>query len=138
MPQRLALAVASVVATIVLVFGLAAAGFGAPSATDGSADAVSADATDAALEPEIVYIKPAPSPKTIVLKKKARAAKAANAANKSGTNTVEREREDRDDDASERREKKREAAEERRKKAAERAKEQREEREEREEREDDD
>ncbi len=84
MPQRLALAAASVVATIVLTVGLVAAGFGPladadrpASAADDLAAADLAAEAEADLKPEVVYIKPAPSPKTIVLKKRGEAVRAA-------------------------------------------------------------
>ncbi len=80
MPQRLAIIAASVVATIVLTVGLVAAGFAPPSdsasvAAKPEAQAASA-ASGSALEPKVVYVKPAPKPKTIVRKKQATAGRA--------------------------------------------------------------
>ncbi len=74
MPQRLALITASVMAVIVLTVGLVAAGFVPAPRPDQAVEAasnVSADTTGDALqppvEPKVVYIKPAPKPKTVVV-----------------------------------------------------------------------
>ncbi len=142
MPQRLALVVATVAATIVLTIGLVVAGFapvpgsgGIQSAavaldgdlaTDGRADPELTN--EAPLEPEVVYVKPAPTPQTIVLKKQAPAAKAASSGSR--TTVVRRVPSQGDDEHDEGREHALEDAAERREHAAEqkaeRAKEQRE------------
>ena len=83
MPQRIALFAASAVATILLAVGLAAAGF-VPLPHGGESAAAAPDAATTAaeqagqlpVEPETVYVKPAPKPKTIVVEKPA-AAKAS-------------------------------------------------------------
>ncbi len=128
MPQRLALLAATVTATIVLTVGLVAAGFGPAPQTGQAADAGPDEQTAASeavpersLEPRIVYIKPAPTPKTVVLRKQATPGTSrptdsrAQPARAARQESQEREREDRDEDAREQR-----------KKAAERAKERRE------------
>ena len=83
MRQRLALAISSVVAASVLAVGLSAAGFGpnAPTvASDDDFEVAQANADDPtedelteAVEPEIVYVKPAPAPKTVVKVKRTKA-----------------------------------------------------------------
>ncbi len=77
MPQRLALIAAAAAATIVLAVGLAAAGF-VPVARPGEPAVAAFDSatitTEAAPEPEVVYVKPAPSPKTVVVQKPSKAA----------------------------------------------------------------
>jgi hypothetical protein len=104
MPKRIAIVAASVVATIVLTVGLAAAGFG-PTITRGSvADAAgSTDTAEAAVtptKPKVVYVKPAPKPKTIVIDQQpqAKATVKTQAAPKTtrSVRAVRREREDDD------------------------------------------
>ncbi len=128
MPQRLAIIAASLAATIVLTVGLVAAGFGpSPRPSNVAAKAPESAAKEAAppnLEPEVVYIKPAPKPKTVVLKQQAQAKQSAPAKSRKKVVQVRQVRSD--DDRYEDREHEREAAAERRKKAAERAKERRE------------
>ncbi len=84
MPQRLALITASVVATVVLTVGLVAGGFAPVPQPGQPVDAASADtavtaeqAIDPGSKPEVVYVKPAPSPKTIVLEKQTASKKQA-------------------------------------------------------------
>jgi hypothetical protein len=132
MPQRLALAAAAVAATVVLAVGLVAAGFAPVPAGQPAAASLEQPASDQAatpsLEPEVVYVKPAPAPKTVVLEQ--RASRSGSSASR--TSTVRSEERDHDaEERAERRQEEREAASERRKEAAERA-------EERHEREDDD
>ena len=78
MRQRVAIAISSLVAAAVLAVGLTAAGFGpAPQAALGEeAELAVTDATvdvaepDEITEPEVIYVKPAPKPKTVVVKKR--------------------------------------------------------------------
>jgi hypothetical protein len=70
MRQRLALIISGTVTAAVLAVGLSAAGFG-PSSGFATDDGAGADGTvtaaDAAPEPEVVYVKPAPKRKTVVV-----------------------------------------------------------------------
>lgn len=108
MRQRLAIAISSLVAAGVLAVGLSAAGFGPGSTVAGddqSADAAlaSSDGQLEAAEPEVVYVKPAPPPKTVVKVKRTKSK--ANRANTRQTTTVrsvEREHEREDDHERER------------------------------------
>ena len=83
MRQRLAIAVSSLVAAGVLAVGLTAAGFGPGSRTDfdPAAQVVAAEAVAETpvetIEPEVVYVKPAPKPKTVVVKKRVTASSSA-------------------------------------------------------------
>jgi hypothetical protein len=83
MSQRLAITVSSLVAAGVLAVGLTAAGFGPGSRTDfdPAAQVVAAEAVAGTpvetIEPEVVYVKPAPKPKTVVVKKRITAGSSA-------------------------------------------------------------
>jgi hypothetical protein len=101
MPQRLALAAAALAAAVVLTIGLVAAGF----APTSSGQPVSASLTQATadealaeprLEPEIVYVRPAATPRTIVLEKQAPAARSGSSG--TATASVSSSRRERDDD----------------------------------------
>ena len=71
MRQRLAIAISGLAAAAVLAAGLSVAGFGAasrPPGSDQGADAaVSGAVEEATLEPEVVYVEPAPTPKEVVV-----------------------------------------------------------------------
>jgi hypothetical protein len=78
MTQRIAITVAGLVATIILAFGLVAAGFGpqsAPSPATKAADAIvdpaiqASTSVDAGPEVETVYVRPAPPPRTVVVRR---------------------------------------------------------------------
>ncbi len=100
---RIAIVAASVVATIVLTVGLAAAGFGPSNIRGSVADAGTTDSAEAAVtltKPKVVYVKPAPKPKTIVVDEKppAKTTVGSQAPRKATTSVraVRREREDDD------------------------------------------
>jgi hypothetical protein len=101
MPQRLALAAAALAAAVVLTVGLVAAGF-APTSSGQPVSANLAETTaeealaEPTLEPEIVYVRPAATPRTIVLEKQAPAVRSGS----SGTVTasISSSRRERDDD----------------------------------------
>ncbi|HSM34625.1 MAG TPA: hypothetical protein VK987_11110 [Anaerolineae bacterium] len=100
MPQRLALAAAGLAAAVVLTVGLVAAGF-APTSSGQPVSAGLDEAADEALVepslwPEIVYVRPAPTPETIVLEKRASTAQSGSAG--AGTGSVSSSRGERDDD----------------------------------------
>ncbi len=109
MPQRLALITASVVATIVLTVGLVAAGFvplprpdQAVEAASNVSTAVTDDALQPSAEPEIVYIKPAPKPKTVVVEQPVAAKNPVAKKAPSGPRTTATPARHDDDDAHER------------------------------------
>jgi hypothetical protein len=93
MRQRLALATAGVLAMMALTVGLVLAGF-APANPDSNGDpatriAAAADAAaPQAVEPQVVYIKPAPTPKTIVVNKPAKQTTSKTSATRKVTTTV--------------------------------------------------
>ena len=127
MRQRLAIAISGLVAAAVLAVGLTAAGFGPeprPAAAE-EVEAVAAETTIEDTEPEVVYIKPAPKPQTVVVKKRVQQ-KAASSAKKSTKRTRATRSGDDDDEAEERRERRRESVKERREERREEAKERRE------------
>jgi hypothetical protein len=70
MRQRLAIVISGITAAAILAVGLSAAGFGpvsglaAGAPSGGEVDTAQADATP---EPEVVYVKPAPKRKTVVV-----------------------------------------------------------------------
>jgi IS5 family transposase len=74
MRQRLALTISSLAAAGVLAVGLTAAGFGpadqAQSRDDQGAETI--DGTGQAAEAEVIYIKPAPEPKTVVVTRRSK------------------------------------------------------------------
>lgn len=129
MPQRLALAAAAVAATVVLAVGLVAAGFAPVPAGQPAAASLEQPASDLeaeqSLEPEVVYVQPAPTPKTIVLEQRAQATRSGSTSSRTTTVRSE-EREHEAEERDERREDEREERAERRKEAAERAGERRE------------
>ena len=88
MIQRLAIVVAGAAAVIVLSVGLVAAGFAPRASQDpATSDAQLAAAPVAAvpsLEPEVVYVKPAPKRKTVVVE---RQAPGSSVASRSGAQT---------------------------------------------------
>ena len=130
MRQRVAIAITSLVAAAVLAVGLSAAGFGPVpgAAQDEVADLAATGATVTVAEPgdpaepEIIYVEPAPQPKTVVVKK--RVQQRASNSGSAGSREVRATRSDHDDDddeheyeresAKERRESRRESAKERR------------------------
>lgn len=88
MDRRLAIAISGTSAAMVLAVGLTAAGFvpGPRASVEAETPASAADpgefgetAAIAALEPEVVYIKPADKPKTIVVKRPATSVRSASA-----------------------------------------------------------
>ncbi len=105
MSQRLAITVSSLAAAGVLAVGLTAAGFGPGNRTDfdPAAQVVAAEAAAGTpvenTEPEVVYVKPAPKPKTVVVKKRVTAksgatgAASANSSRVSATRVRDDERE---------------------------------------------
>jgi hypothetical protein len=129
MRQRIAITISSLVAAAVLAVGLTAAGFGPEprSALGEEADLAATDATLAIAEtedptePEIIYVKPAPKAKTVVVKKRVKQQRASNAGS-TGNRQVRATRYDDDDDdrAEHRREHERESAKERREERRER------------------
>jgi hypothetical protein len=103
MIQRLAITIAGIAATVVLTVGLVAAGLVPASSSDPLAEpAVPAlDATvandDGAVEPAVVYVKPAPKPKTVVVEKPAARRAIAGSQPVLRTDAVRFEREERED-----------------------------------------
>jgi hypothetical protein len=103
MVQRLAITVGGIAATVVLTVGLVAAGFVPGSSPATLADPASAAGEDTAttagdqIEPEIVYVKPAPKARTIVVERPAGRRSIAATRPVSRTRTVRIEREDRED-----------------------------------------
>lgn len=104
MIQRLAITAAGITAAVVLTVGLVAAGFVPGSSRPPEDAALAADAApgvDSAdvqgSEPEVVYVKPAPKPRTIVVEKQA--GRTSVAARQSGATprTVRAQGEDRED-----------------------------------------
>lgn len=87
MRQRLALSISVLAAAGVLAIGLSAAGFGPTAQPD--RDEVPNEptvlATEQAIEPEVVYVKPAPKPKTVVKTQRVKAS-----ASNSGTRRTTR------------------------------------------------
>jgi hypothetical protein len=106
MLERLAITAVGVTATVVLTVGLAAAGF-APRSTepDTSVDAALLAAAEASasptaaptLEPEIVYIKPAPTPRTVVVERQTAARDGSTGQGSAATRPVRLVRGDDDD-----------------------------------------
>lgn len=83
--HRLAIAISSAVAACFLAAGLSAAGYGplghpdveeAPSVSDEAVIVADVDA-DVARKPKVVYVKPAPKPKTVVVTQRSRASETA-------------------------------------------------------------
>jgi hypothetical protein len=71
MRHRLAIAISSLVAAAVLAVGLTAAGFGPVSVPAAAEVGDGATGTTAeGVEPEVVFVKPAPEPRTVVVKKR--------------------------------------------------------------------
>ena len=139
MRQRLAIAISAIVAAAVLAVGLTAGGF-VPEPRPVAAEEVQAPATGTAVEdfePEIVYIEPAPSPKTVVVKKRVNDQGSGSVKESSQRIRASRSGDD-DDDDEDRRERRRESAKERQEDRREEAKERREREREREDEEDDD
>lgn len=76
--ERLAITAVGVTATVVLTVGLAAAGFAPRTAEpDVSVDAAllaaetsAAPSAEATLEPEIIYVKAAPTPRTVIVERR--------------------------------------------------------------------
>jgi hypothetical protein len=129
MRRRIAIAISSLVAAAVLAVGLAATGFGPePRSTPAGAAGtdvvqnVGAETVVQGVEPEVVYVKSAPKPETVVVKKRVNGTTAGNARVSSDRVRTRRSPEDDDDDrgehrresAKERREARREDAHERR------------------------
>lgn len=109
--ERLAIAAVGVTATVVLTVGLVAAGFTPRSADpDTSIDAAllaaaqaSADpSADPTLEPEIVYVKPAPTARTVVVQRQTVARVDSSGRGSADTRPVRLVRGDDDDDRWER------------------------------------
>lgn len=106
--QRLAIAISSSTAAIFLAVGLSAAGFGplprqAP--LDGQVESVAAGVADdqsiATPTPEVVYIAPAPSPRTVVVPRRVAAngqatRKASDASKRRSTRAVRRDDDERE------------------------------------------
>jgi hypothetical protein len=119
MRQRLALTISSLAAAGVLAVGLSAAGFGpvdrAESSDDQGTETIAA-ATQAT-EPEVVYIKPAPEPTTVVVTRRSKGSDDGTRT-RASSRTRATEREDEHEEAEHRREERqehrREAARERR------------------------
>jgi hypothetical protein len=107
MRQRLAIAVSSLVAAAVLAVGLSAAGFG-PNARTVAVDDVpetvgaGADEQTETTDPEVVYVKPAPSPKTVVKVKQARSKDDSRTTRRTTRARSEERDDDHDDDHDER------------------------------------
>lgn len=106
--QRIAITGAGVVATVVLASGLVAAGFG-PQSTTPIADTVAGSTIEASTsattgpEVETVYVKPAPAPKTVVVRRGSQPSSSVASANSGRSAVVRGERDDddryeRDDD----------------------------------------
>jgi hypothetical protein len=123
MRKAVVLAVSLLAAASVLTVGLAAAGFAPPprASSAGNLDVISDEGANVAqakatLEPEVVYVKPAPKPKTVVVKRQVRratTARSSRSTSASRSTTVRRASREREDDD------RRERASERRKEAAE-------------------
>lgn len=104
MRQRLAIAVSSLVAATILAVGLSAAGFG-PATLDAADDDQGDPASQGsaaelaeALEPEVIYVEPAPSPRTVVKVKRVHAGDGVTADRRTvRVRSVEREHEDEDE-----------------------------------------
>jgi hypothetical protein len=99
MRQRLAIATASVLAMMALTVGLVLAGFApVPPGANGDPATEIAAAADAvapqAVEPQVVYIKPAPTPKTIVVNKPAKQTTSKVSSTRKVTTTVSRHGDD--------------------------------------------
>ena len=103
MIQRLAITIAGIAATIVLTVGLVAAGLVPASSSDALAEPVlpaldaKVAADSGAVEPDVVYVRPAPKPKTVVVEKPAERRSIAGSQPVVRTDTVRFEREDRED-----------------------------------------
>lgn len=127
MRQRPAIAISAIVAAAVLAVGLTAAGF-VPEPRPAAAEEVEAAAVESAVEdpgPEVVYIEPAPEPKTVVETKRVQDGGSGSA--KKGSQRARASwPEDDDDDDEDRRERRRESARERLEDRREEAKERRE------------
>lgn len=76
MRQRLAITIGGLAAAGVLAVGLGAAGFAPAARPDPGPDQAEAvvEAADPTIEPEVVYVKPAPPPKTVIVTERTRAA----------------------------------------------------------------
>jgi hypothetical protein len=76
MRQRLAITISGLVAAGVLAVGLGAAGFAPVARHDPGQEQVDAtvEAAASTVEPEVVYVKPAPPRKTVVVTERARTA----------------------------------------------------------------
>ena len=104
MIRQLAIAATGIGAAILLTVGLAAAGFGPrPAGVDPAGTEVLAQPFTAAsstaeptLEPEIVYVKPAPAPKTVVVERQAAASSTSTSRSSAQTRPVRAVREDDD------------------------------------------
>ncbi len=112
MIKSLAITVAGVAAATALAFGLVAAGFGPRPAAVGAAGgapfvealAVAPATVDPSLAPEIVYVKPAPPPRTVVVERQTATGSSATGRDSTQVRAVRAvrdedrsEREDRDD-----------------------------------------
>ena len=106
MIKRLAITVAGISAAIVLTVGLAAAGFGPrPAGVDSAGTEVLAAPLTAAaptveptLEPEVIYVKPAPAPKTVVVERQTAAGSTSTSRSNALSRPVRAVREDDDRD----------------------------------------
>jgi hypothetical protein len=104
--ERLAITAVGVTATVVLTVGLAAAGFaprGAEQAVSVDAALLAAEASAApsamaTLEPEVIYIKPAPTPRTVVVERQTATSDGPPGRGSSDTRPVRLVRGDDDDD----------------------------------------
>ena len=99
--QRIAITGAGVIATVVLVSGLVAAGFG-PHSTTPNTDTVagstieSSTSAEAGPKVETVYVKSAPAPKTIVVRRAPQTSSNASSATSGRAGVVRGERDDED------------------------------------------
>jgi hypothetical protein len=103
--QRIAITVAGVVATVVLVFGLVAAGFGprldprsVPQAIDSVDDPTLETSTSVQPPPEVetVYVEPVPAPKKVVVWRQRPTSPGAAASTSQRTQAVRYDRGDED------------------------------------------
>jgi ABC-type antimicrobial peptide transport system permease subunit len=117
MRQRLAIAISGLVAAAVLAVGLTAAGF-APESRSVAAEVPDVTPVESVervdeLEPEVVYVKPAPEPKTVIVTKRAKSATKSKK-NTAASRNTRQVRAARSDDDDHRAEERREASKERR------------------------
>lgn len=104
MIKSIAITAAGISAAIVLTVGLAAAGFGPrPTGADPAGPEVLAAPLTAAsptaeptLEPEIVYVKPAPAPRTVVVERQTASGDTSTSRTSVQTRAVRGERDDDD------------------------------------------